>query len=165
MRNVMASAIEVELAALFHNAREGTPLRKALIEMGHPQAQKPIQMDNACAAGIANETVKQRRSKAIDMLFYSIRYPIKQGKYMVHWRKGADNLADYFTKHHSPARHRHMRSQYLLPLPNLRSRSSPKTQIMRERTPLLRGCVDKCTKAPIKDTMCVRMRNELHLGR
>jgi hypothetical protein len=156
MRNVMTSATEAELATLFHNARDGIPIRTALIEMGHPQAQTPIQTDNACATGIVNETVKQRRSKAIDMRFYWIRDRIKQGQYMVHWRKGADNLADYFTKHHSPAHHRHMRSQYLLTLPNLRSRSSQTTQIMREHTPLLRGCVDKCIQAPIKDTMCAR---------
>jgi hypothetical protein len=60
VRNVMASATEAELAALFHNARHGIPLHTTLIEMGHPQAQTPIQTDNTCAAGIANETVKQR---------------------------------------------------------------------------------------------------------
>jgi hypothetical protein len=35
MRNVMASATEAELAALFRNARDGIPLRTVLIEMGH----------------------------------------------------------------------------------------------------------------------------------
>jgi hypothetical protein len=58
MRNVMASAMEAELGALFHNARDGIPLRTTLIEMGHDQAAMPIQTDNACAAGVANETVK-----------------------------------------------------------------------------------------------------------
>jgi hypothetical protein len=79
MRNVMASAMEVELGALFHNARDGIPLRNTLIEMGHEQAATPIQTDNACATGVANETVKQRRSKAIGMRFYWIRERIKQG--------------------------------------------------------------------------------------
>jgi hypothetical protein len=77
MRNVMASSTEAELAALFHNARDGIPLRTALIEMGHSRAQTPIQTDNACATGIANETVKQCRSKAIDVRFYWIRDRIK----------------------------------------------------------------------------------------
>jgi hypothetical protein len=104
MRNVVASAMEVELGALFHNARDGIPLRTTLIKMGHDQAATPIQTDNACAAGIANETVKQRRSKAID---------IKQGQFIIHWSKGTDNLADYFTKHHSPAHHKHICSNYL----------------------------------------------------
>jgi hypothetical protein len=35
MCNVMASAMEAELGALFHNARDGIPLRTTLIEMGH----------------------------------------------------------------------------------------------------------------------------------
>jgi hypothetical protein len=60
MWNVMASATEAELGAVFHNARDCVPLRIALEEMGHPQAATPIQTDNACASGIANETVKQR---------------------------------------------------------------------------------------------------------
>jgi predicted transposase YdaD len=82
--------------------------------MSHPQAATPIQTDNACAAGIANETVKQRRSKAIDMRFYWIRYRIKQGQFIIHWCAGKDNLADYFTKHHSQAHQKLMRSRYLL---------------------------------------------------
>jgi hypothetical protein len=39
-----------------------------------------------------------------------------QHQFVVHWRKGADNLADYFTKHHSRAHHRLMRSRSLLDL-------------------------------------------------
>jgi hypothetical protein len=69
----MASATEAELAALFHNARDGIPLHTSLIEMGYPQAQTPIQTYNACTAGIANETVKQCQLKAIDMYFYWIK--------------------------------------------------------------------------------------------
>jgi hypothetical protein len=85
MRNVMASSTEAELAVLFHNACDGILLQTALIKMGHPWSQTPIQTDNAFAAGIANEIVKQSRSKAIDMRFYWIRDRVKQGQYMVHW--------------------------------------------------------------------------------
>jgi hypothetical protein len=63
MRNVMAFAMEAGLGALFHNARDGIPIRNTLTEMGHEQAATPIQTDNACAAGVTNESVKQRRSK------------------------------------------------------------------------------------------------------
>ena len=84
--------------------------------MGHPQLTTPIQTDNACAAGIVNNTVKQRRSKAIDMHFYWIKDRASKGEFLIHWRRGADNLADYFTKHHSPAHHRLIRSRYLLEL-------------------------------------------------
>jgi hypothetical protein len=117
MRMVLSSATEAELGALFYNAKDAAWLRTTLIEMGHPQPPTPIQTDNLCAAGIANGTVKQRRSKAIDMRFYWLRDRVAQGQFLIHWRRGADNLADYFTKHHSPAHHRRMRPQYLLPQP------------------------------------------------
>jgi hypothetical protein len=113
---VLSSATEAELAALFHNGKEAAMLRTILDHMGHPQPATPIQTDNACASGICNETVKQRRSKAMDMRFYWIRDRVRQGQFLVHWRKGADNLADYYTKHHSPSHHRQKRSQYLLEL-------------------------------------------------
>jgi hypothetical protein len=117
MRMVLSSATEAELGALFYNAKDAAWLRTTLSEMGHPQPPTPIQTDNMCAAGIANDTVKQRRSKAIDMRFYWLRDRVSQGQFLIHWRRGADNLADYFTKHHSPAHHRVMRPQYLLQQP------------------------------------------------
>jgi hypothetical protein len=116
MKSVLSSATEAELGALFYNAKDGAMLRTTLEDMGHPQHATPIQTDNACAAGIANNTVKQRRSKAIDMRFYWIRDRVNQGQFLVHWRRGTDNLANYFTKHHSPSHHRLMRSRYLLEL-------------------------------------------------
>jgi hypothetical protein len=114
MRNVLASATEAEAVALFHNAHAGVPLQTTLIEMSHPQGPTPIQTDNACNAGIANEIVKEISSKAIDMCFYWIRDRIHKCQSRVHWRRGIDNLVDYFTKHHSPAYHCLMCSRYLL---------------------------------------------------
>ena len=66
----MSSATEAESGSLFYNCKEATILRQTLIEMGHPQLPTLIQTDNACAAGIANDTINQRRSKAMDMRFY-----------------------------------------------------------------------------------------------
>jgi hypothetical protein len=83
-------------------------------------------------AGIANATVKQRRSKAIDMRFYWVRDRVHQGQFIIHWRRGTDNQADYFSKHHSPAHHCLMRSRYLL---ELHTSTTTKTD------QLLRGCV------------------------
>ena len=113
MRNVLASATEAEVGALFHNAQDGCMLRTTLIEMGWPQPPTPIQTDNSCAEGIVNDTVKQRRSKAIDMRFYWVRDRVRQNQFRIHWKKGSDNLADYFTKHHSPKHHRLMRDTFL----------------------------------------------------
>ena len=116
MKVVLSSATEAELGALFFNGKEAATIRTMLEDMGHPQLATPMQTDNSCASGISNNTVKQRRSKAIDMRFYWIQDRVKQGQFNIHWRRGSDNLADYFTKHHSPAHHRLMRSRYLLNL-------------------------------------------------
>ena len=115
IRAVMSSAAEAEIGALFFNAKEATALRTTLAELGHPQLATPIQTDNQCAAGIANNTVKQRRSKAIDMRFYWIQDRAANGEFLIHWRPGIENLADYFTKHHATAHHQDMRHQYLHP--------------------------------------------------
>ena len=116
MHVVLSSATEAELGALFYNTKDAAWLCTTLAELGHPQPPTPIQTDNACAAGILNDTVKQHHSKAIDMRFYWIKDHISQGQFIVHWHKGTDNLADYFTKHHSPAHHQLMHSHYLLDL-------------------------------------------------
>jgi hypothetical protein len=113
MREVLSSAAEAELGALFHNGKEACPLRIALIEMGHPQPATPMATDNSTATGIANETVKQKRSKAIDMRFYWIRDRVRQGQFHVYWGKGSRNRADYFTKHHPASHHKAIRSTYL----------------------------------------------------
>ena len=72
-----------------------------------------MKTDNTTAEGLANDTVKQKRSKAIDMRFYWIRDRVKQGQYHVYWRKAEFNRADYFTKHHAPKHHLNMRHAYL----------------------------------------------------
>ena len=113
LKEVLASAAEAELGALFHNCKEACPLRTALTEMGHPQSSTTIVTDNSTAAGIANATVKQRRSKAIDMRFYWVRDRVAQGQFTVVWKKGKRNLADYFTKHHPKSHHAAIRSTYL----------------------------------------------------
>jgi hypothetical protein len=84
-----------------------------LEELGHLQSPTALITDNSTAAGIANDTVKQRRSKAIDMRYYWIRDRIRQGHFTVEWKKGKQNLADYFTKHHPKRYHVQIRSTYL----------------------------------------------------
>jgi hypothetical protein len=126
VRNAMASETEAELISLFHNAWDGTLLRTALIEMEQSQAEMPNQSDNACVSGIVNQTVTQHHSKVIcmiDMHFYWIQDKIKQDQFLVCWRWGADNLLNYFTKHHSPDHRRLMRSRYLLPLHDKENRA------------------------------------------
>ena len=113
MKNVLSSAAEAEVGAAFLNAQESCPLRQTLIDMGRPQPATPIETDNQCAEGILNGTVKQKRSKAIDMRFYWLRDRVDQGQFTIYWKPGARNLADYFSKHHAPSYHRQVRPVYI----------------------------------------------------
>ena len=83
LKEIVSSATEVELVALFHNGKEAAPLRVALEEISHAQPPTPIVTDNSTACGIANNNVKQRRSKAMDMQYYWILDRVKQGQYII----------------------------------------------------------------------------------
>jgi hypothetical protein len=113
LKEVLSSASEAEMAGLYHNDKEAVPERITLEELGHPQPATPIVTNNSTAAGIANNYVKQKWSKAMDMRFYWIRDRVRQGQFIVYWRRGITNRADYFTKHHSDKHHRATRSIYI----------------------------------------------------
>jgi hypothetical protein len=110
---VTSSAAESEYAALFLNATDATGLRTQLADMGYPQDASPIIVDNKCAVGIANTTVKIKRTKAIDMRWHWVRDRVRQGHFTVEWHPGRDNLADFFTKAHPATHHRAMRHYYV----------------------------------------------------
>ena len=86
LKEVLSSAAEAELAALFHNGKEAYyTIRNILDELGHPQPATPtIVTDNSTASGIANDTVCQKRSKAMDMCFYWVRDWVCQGQFLVY---------------------------------------------------------------------------------
>lgn len=115
LKNVVSSVAKAELGGAFNGACNATPFRQALETLGHLQPPTPIQTDNCTAAGIANQSIKHKRSKAMDMRFYWLVDRVKQGQFFVFWRRGCDNLADYFTKHHAPKHHRLMRPRYIKP--------------------------------------------------
>ena len=73
IKETVSSAAEAELAALFHNGQDAYPLRIALEELKHPQPPTPMQTDNSTAAGLANDTIKQKRSKPMNMRWFWIR--------------------------------------------------------------------------------------------
>jgi len=102
-----------KLAALFYNGKEACPFRTALEELGHTQPPTPIVTDNLTAKGIANGDIRQKISKAIDMRFYWIRDRVRQGQFIIYWRKGTTNKVDYPSKHHPQSHHRRMRPTYL----------------------------------------------------
>jgi hypothetical protein len=98
LKHIMSSAAEAEIVAVFINAKEGAVLRITLEEQGHPQPPTPMDTYNTTATGYSNGTIKQKRTKAIDMRFYWIKDRLKQGQFNVFWGRGYQNLADYFKK-------------------------------------------------------------------
>ena len=113
LRNIMASAAEAELGALFLNCQEFVPIRIMLEEMGHSQPPTLVQVENSTALGIATGTIKQRKSKAMDMCFYWIRDRRNQKQFNIYWKPGSTNRGDYFTKHFTPAHHSTVLPSYL----------------------------------------------------
>jgi hypothetical protein len=99
-----------------------------------------METDNTTSTGYSNGTIKQKRTKAMDVRFYWIKDRVKQGQFNVYWGPGFQNLADYFTKHHSPAHHKRMRDVYI---------HADERPINRGgiRDSALRGCVNTSGKA------------------
>jgi hypothetical protein len=110
---VVGSAAEAEIGAGYLNGQDVVPIVTTLEELGHAQAPTPIQVDNTTSDGFANSTMKQKRSKAMDMRWYWLRDRVNQGKILVYFRPGKDNLADPFTKHHTPAHIREMKPKFM----------------------------------------------------
>ena len=108
---VVASAGEAEYGAAFTLAQRAEWARTVLAALGHPQPSTKLYTDNRCAVGLANDTVKIRRSKTIDMRFHWVRDRVRQGHFSVHWTAGANILADFFTKAQPVHRHQHLMHQ------------------------------------------------------
>jgi hypothetical protein len=70
LRFVVVSAAEAELGALFLNCQEGIILKITLKDLGHPQPKIPVHCDNATAVGIATNTIKRQRSRAMEMRYF-----------------------------------------------------------------------------------------------
>jgi hypothetical protein len=105
LKEVLSSAAKAVLAALFHNGKEAYAICNILAELGHPQPSTHIVTDNSTASGIANDTVRQKRFKAMDMYYYRVRDQDRQGQFLVYWKKGSLKCPDYFTKHHHASHH------------------------------------------------------------
>ena len=88
-------------------------MRQALLDLGHAQPPNQIQNDNDTTTGLANETIKQKHSKTVDMRFHWVRDRIRQKQFQVYWSPVATNKVDYFTKHHAPGHYQMVRAEYL----------------------------------------------------
>jgi hypothetical protein len=112
-KNVVPSTSESEVGACFHNAQSGAPLRITLAKLDHTQPPTPLRTDNSTAFRILNETIKQKRSKAMDIRYQWLTNRVIQKQFGVYWCPGRENLGDYHTKHHSAQHHKDMRGLIL----------------------------------------------------
>ena len=91
--------------------------------------------DNSTAAEIANDTVKKQRSRSMEIQFFWVTDQVKNGTFDVQWHPGAENLADYFTKHFTTKHHQEVRPWYL------QEDNSPRLMPRAAAPRALRGCV------------------------
>ena len=111
IKNVMSSAAEAELGALFLNSKTAVPARKTLEELGHPQPRTPVQTDNKTAEGLINNKIISKATKSIDMKFHWLRCRGAQGQFRFYWGPGKWNDGDYWTKHFPGSHHQAFRSR------------------------------------------------------
>ena len=81
--------------------------------MGHKQPKTPVQTDNSTAEGLINNKMQPKRTNAMDMRFHWLHNQACQGQFRFYWRPGPLNWADYWTKHHPAAHHKHIRNDFL----------------------------------------------------
>ena len=111
---VVTSATEAEYAALFMTGQAAISIRNTLADLGYPQGTTQLICDNKCAVGIAQNTLKLKRSKTIDMRYHWIRDQVLAKTFNVTWQSGNSNLADFFTKAHPVHHHLAMRKFYVV---------------------------------------------------
>ena len=108
--------------------------------MGHPQRPTPMEVDNETSIGFPKRTTKQKRSKAIDMRFYWVRYRVNQNQFLIYWRPGANNVGEYVSKHHPPDHHQTMRTKTFVNLVCQIPSSYTENCLQRLSICLQRGC-------------------------
>ena len=106
LKHVVVSAAEAEVGGLFHNGQTAVPLRITLHELSFNLPPTSIKTDKSVAEGIITATVRQKRSKEMDMRFYWMKDRVKQKDSLVYWKPGSQNMVDYFTKNHPPHHHK-----------------------------------------------------------
>ena len=113
IRHVVTSAAEAETKGVFQNAKTVIALRNLLKQIGHSQPPTTIHTDNSTTVGFVNKNIQMKRSKSWDMNFHWLRDKETLKEINIAWKKGDENYADYFTKHHSLVHHRKMRLIYI----------------------------------------------------
>ena len=62
-------------------------MRTALAEMSHQQPPTPVGTDNTAGKSRVNRREKQKKSQAIDMIFYWVRDRIPKNHFHIFWKE------------------------------------------------------------------------------
>ena len=84
----MDSDAEPEDGGLFHYGKITVPLRITLKELSFPQPVTPIKTDKSSSGGIVAANYIQKRSKAMDKIFYLMKEWVKQKDLFLYWKPG-----------------------------------------------------------------------------
>jgi len=120
---VCAGAYESEYAGLWGNVSHLEPIRQTFEDLGHKQGPTRIIYDNTVSGDIANRSCKMKRSKMVAKQYHWIQERIAFGDYILEWRKGTLNLADFLTKAH-PTNHFKAMLPYFVTYPTHNKRTT-----------------------------------------
>lgn len=102
--NLLATAATAEPNDLFFNTIKAEIIHQTLIKLSHLQPLTPITTDSLRAAGISNNTVKQTRSKAVDIRFngFEIQFTKFTSMYigdlvLTTWQANSPNISPQYT--------------------------------------------------------------------
>ena len=105
---IVSSAGEAELASAFGNAKIAHDERTILRNLGYPQPPTPIYCDNECTIGLANNALRKKQSKSMDLRWDWLRDRVAQHMFVLPYIRSLQNPADFFTKALPVHRHREL---------------------------------------------------------
>ena len=107
--HVVVLADKDETAWVFFNSQEIIFIPRLLIALGHLQPLAPLTIEKSTFSNFVNTNMRTKRSTLWDMRFHWLRNAELKHKVIVQWGKGANNKADYFTKHFTLCHHKKIR--------------------------------------------------------
>ena len=96
---VCAAVSEAEYGGVFGNCQAAVEIRSILHNLGYSQPPTLVLCDNECAIGLANESVRPKKSKSIDLRLDWVRDRVRQGQFIIDFVPGKANLADFLQNH------------------------------------------------------------------
>ena len=101
LKKIAASAAEEETRGCFVTGIYVIIIQNTLEKIGHTQPIIQVRTDNTTAAGTANNTIKKQQSRATNMQYFWIHGQKTLKDFLIAWKSGQGNLANYLTKYHS----------------------------------------------------------------